>query len=78
MIKSLDDALQQQIRLKDETDHFKESTKPKESVRKEKKYWRLKMQLYFLMEDKKFLMLLKVEYFHKENQKKNLLEFWIA
>ena len=78
MIKSLDDALQQQIRLKDETDYFKESTKPKESVRKEKKHWRLKMQLYFLMEDKKFLMLLKVEYFHKENQKKNLLEFWIA
>ena len=38
MIKSLDDALQQQIRLKDETDYFKESTKPKESVRKEKKH----------------------------------------
>ena len=38
MIKSLDDALQQQITLKDETDYFKESTKPKESVRKEKKH----------------------------------------
>ena len=33
---SLGDALEQQIRLKDDTDFFKESIKPKESVRKEK------------------------------------------
>ena len=34
---SLDDALEQQIRLKDDINIFKESTKPKKSVRKEKK-----------------------------------------
>ena len=32
----LDDALEQQIRLKDDIDIFKESTKPKDSVKKEK------------------------------------------
>ena len=34
---SIDDALEQQVRLKNDTDIFKESTKPKESVRKRKK-----------------------------------------
>ena len=34
---SLDDAIEQQIRLKADTDIFKESAKPKESVKKEKK-----------------------------------------
>ena len=34
---SLDDALELQIRLKDDIDIFKESTKPKASLRKEKK-----------------------------------------
>ena len=57
---SLDDALEQQIILKDVIDIFKKSTTPKESVKKEKKL--LKMWLY-LMEGKKFWMLLKVEYF---------------
>ena len=33
---SLDDALERQIRLKDDNNVFKESTKPKESVIKEK------------------------------------------
>ena len=33
----MDDALEQQIRLKDDIDIFKESTKPKESAKKEKK-----------------------------------------
>ena len=33
------------------------------------------MHLYFLMEDKKFLMFLKVEYFQKENQEKDLQVF---
>ena len=33
---SLDDALERQIRLKDDNNVFKESTKPKESVKKEK------------------------------------------
>ena len=36
------------------------------------------MQLYFLMEGKKFLMLLKVEYFQKENKEKDLKLFYIA
>ena len=35
---SLDDALEQQIRLKDDIDIFKESRKPKESVKKKKKH----------------------------------------
>ena len=30
------------------------------------------MQLYFLMEDKKFLMPLKMEYFQKQNKEKDL------
>ena len=33
------------------------------------------MQLYFLMESKKFLMILKVEYFQKENNEKDLHVF---
>ena len=33
------------------------------------------MHLYFLMEDKKVLMFLKVEYFQKENQEKDLQVF---
>ena len=39
---SLDDALELQIRLKDDIDIFKESAKPKDSVRKEKKVLTLK------------------------------------
>ena len=35
---SLEDALEQQIRLKDGINVFKVSTKPKESVKKEKKH----------------------------------------
>ena len=34
---SLDETFEQQIRLKDDADNFKESTKPKESVKKVKK-----------------------------------------
>ena len=34
---SLDNAFEQQIRLKDDIDLFKESTKPKEPVKKKKK-----------------------------------------
>ena len=70
---SLDDALEQQIKLKDDIDISKKSTKPKESVKKTKtKALTLKMQLYFLMEGKKFLMLLKLEYFQKRKQVKGL------
>ena len=39
---SLDDALEQQIRLKDHIDIFKESTKPNESAKNEKKALTLK------------------------------------
>ena len=38
----------------------------KEKKRKKTHYF-LKTQLHFLLESKKFLMLLKVEYFQKEN-----------
>ena len=34
----LDDALEKQIRLKDDIDTFKESTKQKESIKKEKRH----------------------------------------
>ena len=49
---SLDDTLEQQIRLIDDTNMCKESTKSKESFKIEKKL--LTVQLYFLIEDKKF------------------------
>ena len=58
---SLDDTLGEQIRLNDDIDVFKESAKSK----KKKKQLLLKMQSYFLMEGKEFLMLLKVECFQK-------------
>ena len=35
------------------------------------------MQLYILMEEEKFLILLKVEYFRKRNKEKNLKVFHI-
>ena len=40
---SLDDALELQIRLKRHIDIFTESTKPKETVKKEKKHQPLEM-----------------------------------
>ena len=61
--------------LQTDIDVFKESAKPKESVKKEKKALTLKTQLYFLMEKKKFLMLLKVECLQKENKEKVLQVF---
>ena len=56
---SLDDALELQIRLKDDIDIFKNLQNQK--TKSEKKLW--KMPLRFLMGCKKFLMLLKMEYF---------------
>ena len=61
--------------LQTDIDVFKESAKPKESAKKEKKALTLKTQLYFLMEKKKFLMLLKVECLQKENKEKVLQVF---
>ena len=50
---SLDDAHEQQIRLKDHIDFFNESTNPpKKKVKKEEP--QLKTELYFLMEGKMF------------------------
>ena len=65
---SLDDALEQQMRLKDDIDIFLKKSKIKEN--KGKKYYLLKTQIYLLMEGKKFLKLLKVKYFQKKNKHK--------
>ena len=73
-VLSLDDARELQIRLENDNGIFKVSTKLKESVKKEKKLL-LKMQLYFLMESKKFLMILKVKYFQKKNKEKGFQIF---
>ena len=45
---SLDDALEQQIRLKNGIYHFKDSTKPKEPVKKEKKALTLQLAIILL------------------------------
>ena len=63
--KQLGDALEQQIRLKDDIDTFNESTK--ESVKKNNK------QLHYLMKGKKIFMLLKGAYFQKESKEKDLV-----
>ena len=52
---TLEDALGEQINIKNEIDKFKKSTKPQNSNKKEKNHGILRMQLYFLKEDKKFL-----------------------
>ena len=73
-VLSLDDARELQIRLENDNGIFKVSTKLKESVKKEKKLL-LKMQLYFLIKSKKFLMILKVKYFQKKNKEKGFQIF---
>ena len=50
----------------------------KNKSKKKKKHELLKMQIYFLTEGKKLLMLLKVEYFQKENNEKDSQVFKIA
>ena len=72
MLKSLDDALQQQIRLKDEIDYFKESTKPKESVRKEKKALTSKNATILLNGRQKVLNAFESGIFPKGKPKKEL------
>ena len=62
-IITLDDALEKQIKLIDEIDRFKKSTRLKVLEKKEQKYWLLIMQLDFLKENKKFIMVLKAKYF---------------
>ena len=52
---TLEDALGEQINIKNEIDKFKKSTKPQNSNKKEKNHGILRMQLYFLKEDQKFL-----------------------
>ena len=67
----VDDALEQQIRLKDDIDIFKKSSKPKRTSQKRIKTLTLKnSQLYLLMEGKKFLIFLKAECFQKQNRHK--------
>ena len=53
--------LKKKMRLKDDIDIFKKSTKPQKSVKKEKKHYFLEIKLYFLLNGKKSLMVLKVE-----------------
>ena len=72
---SLDNALEQKIRLKDDIDIIKESTKLKESIREQKKHQPLKLLSYFLTKGKNFLMFLKVENFQKEIKEKDLQVF---
>ena len=69
-IYTLNDALEEEINLKDEIDKFKESTKLENQEKKEKN-WLLKTQLDFLTEDKKFWIALNKKYFRKVKQKEN-------
>ena len=52
---SLDDALEQQIRLKDNADIFRKTAKPKESVKKERKGLTLKNAIILLIRRQKVL-----------------------
>ena len=72
---SLDDALKQQIRLKDDIDIFKESTKPKESVKKEKKALTLKNPIILLNGRQKVLNAFESGIFPKIKQGKGLQVF---
>ena len=71
-IRSFGRALEQLIKLKYNIDIFKEPARLKELVKKEKNDLLFKMQLYFLMEDNKFLMFLKVVLFPIRKQRKGL------
>ena len=76
---SLDDAIEQQIRLKADINILKNLHNQKNQSKKKKKLELLKkMKLYFLMESKNFLILLIVDYFQKENKEKDFQEFWIG
>ena len=46
---TLNDAFEEQINLKNETDHFNENTKPKKLKKKKKKYWLVKMVINVIM-----------------------------
>ena len=62
---SLDHALEQQIRLKDDIDIFKKSAKPKKSVKKEKKALTLKNAIILLNGKQKVLTGFESETFPK-------------
>ena len=71
----LDDALELQIRLKDDIDILKESTKKKRTSQKRKIAVTLKNAIRLLNGRKMFLILLKIEYFEKKNKEKDLKVF---
>ena len=75
---SLDDALEQPIILKDNTDIFKDSTKPKETVKKEKKALTLKNAIIVLNGRQKVLNFFKSRMFPKIKRGKGLAGISIA
>ena len=72
---SLNDAHELQIRLKDDIDILKESTKKKRTSQKRKIAVTLKNAIRLLNGRKMFLILLKIEYFEKKNKEKDLKVF---
>ena len=67
---SPDDSFEQYVRLKDDTDIYKESTKNKTTSQKRKKRLKLlKTLLYLLMERKKLLVLMQKE--HSRNKSRH-------
>ena len=69
---SLDDAIEEQIRFKDDIHIFKESAKPKESVKKEKNALTRKNAIVLLNERQKFPNAFESGIFSKEKQGKRL------
>ena len=67
---SLDDSFQLQIRLKNDIDIFKEPTKPKESVKKEKKTLTFRNAIVLLNVRQQVLNAFKSEVFPKKKKKK--------
>ena len=68
----LDDALEQQTRLKDDVDIFKEYRKPKESVKKEKRALTIKNTIIILKGREKVVNAFQSEIFPKLKQGKGL------
>ena len=75
---SLDDALEQQIRLKDDISILKESTKTKEPAKKENKglnLKNLKNAIILLNDRQKVLKAFESKIFQNENKEKDLQVF---
>ena len=69
---SLDDALEQQIRLKDNADIFRKTAKPKESVKKERKGLTLKNAIILLTRRQKVLNAFESRIFIRGKQGKGI------